>query len=129
MMSFPQTKQAVASIGNPTGGTAATVGAVLTRGRYVVVPTYAGGLAEEAREKREAGIEKEYPRSTKGVHNGDYTGREERGCFPANVVAALMVMFDNLDADCDGVLCREEVRVEIGKFLLGSFGNNNNYKM
>lgn len=34
--------------------------------------------------------------------------------FPPDITSALMTMFDSLDADCDGLLCREEVRVYVG---------------
>lgn len=78
----------------------------------MVVPIYTGGFVGEACGKGEAGMEKEHPRSAQTTDKEECSGKGEGGgCFPDSVVSALMVMFEGLDADCDGVLCREEVRV------------------
>lgn len=142
--------QAVASTGNPAKA-AVSAGAVLTPGRYVVVPTCTGCLcrrdlgkspsAEGSKDRDHAsettvdrdpvgeGVDKndggERPTATteqeteEGADgDGDEDGGREGGDGdrPAysfdrpDVLAALGDMFDGLDADCDGVLSREEVK-------------------
>lgn len=50
------------------------------------------------------------PRQTNTEEEDEGVGGRRQGSqFPPDVLSALKLMFDGLDADCDGVLSREDV--------------------
>eukprot|EP00903_Cladosiphon_okamuranus_P014507 g13456.t1 len=139
--------KAIASTGNPAKA-AVSAGAVLTPGRYVVVPTCTGCLCcrEDGSKSPSAGGAKDRDHASETRADGkpvgegvdmngggegpsatgeheteegrDGDGGEDKGgdgersasSFDRpDVLAALGDMFDGLDADCDGVLSREEL--------------------
>lgn len=144
-----KTRKAIASTGNPTKA-AVSAGAVLTPGRYTVVPTCTGCISGDDRGKGQSaaaktkgtghasetkegqaggegadingGVEKNEgqkgeERDGEDGDGGDEGKGEEMSASSfdrRDVLAALGDMFDDLDADCDGVLAREEVKERMG---------------
>lgn len=102
-------KQAVASTRNPARGTA-TTGAVLVPGRYLIVPNSTDCITNTGACPQRPSDDLTCNSGTHVTGKG-YEGGEEEG-FTTKVEAMLSEMFESLDADCDGVLCREEVRVQ-----------------
>ncbi|CAM9417203.1 unnamed protein product, partial [Ectocarpus sp. 13 AM-2016] len=136
-----------------------STGAVLSPGRYVVIPSYTGCVTKsQAQGYSEVGTKNNHP---VGVYNNVPLGKDEAPHQDSNsghllrtaestprqtgnekmwregagakkgregeedskkeaelrlsfdqpeILKGLMAMFEGLDADCDGVLCREEVR-------------------
>lgn len=105
----------VASTGNPAHATA-TARAVLDRGNYLVIPTSIGCISNGVAEEEGRSFLRDRAESSSAiVGSGDCRERrasergEDEGGFSAAVETALGRMFSSLDADCDGVLSREEV--------------------
>ncbi|CAM9494673.1 unnamed protein product, partial [Choristocarpus tenellus] len=103
--------EVVASTGNPAQKKT-QVGTVLIPGRYIVVPTATGCLVKEDRLQCDAS-QTAHRRGSgcMGVWAGGGGG------FSSLVEAALMDVFETLDADCDGVLGKEEASA-FGHFML-----------
>ncbi|CAN0342268.1 unnamed protein product [Ectocarpus sp. 12 AP-2014] len=150
--------EVVASTGNPSQASVST-GAVLSPGRYVVIPSYTGcvttsqalqGYSEVGtKNKHPVGVNKNVPLGKdEAPHQDSNSGyllrtaesnpretsnekmwREGTGAKKGRegeedskkeaelglsfdqpeILKGLMAMFEGLDADCDGVLCREEL--------------------
>lgn len=83
---------------------------MLDKGRYIIVPTSTGCVLNA---------------TTATTSDSDGEQSAQLGCgeeagFSAAAEKALMDVFDSLDADCDGVLSREEVRTSESRILLYS---------
>lgn len=90
---------------------------MLSPGTYAVVPSYTGCIDEERYAAGAKPVEDKHIPGAPIPNYGDErklrhgsAGDISSSSFPKGVILALGELFDGLDADCDGVLCREEVR-------------------